>query len=125
MIYLLMMAETVTTARVGLTLLIWFGSGRNIQNLNSEKTQYVLLDLSSNYGGIYVKMDGSLVYEKSFFNKLRLLFTSKLVLYSLIFSFLKTVSKKIGALEFVSCGFFISVNQPTKLLWNTVIMCSS
>ena len=97
MSYLLVMAETVTTARVGLTLLIWFGSGRNIQNLNPEKTQYVLLDRSSNYGGIYVKMDGSLVYEKSFFKELRLLFTSKLVLYSLIFSFLKTVSKKIGA----------------------------
>ena len=45
-----------------------------------------------------VKMDGSLLEEKSYFKMLRLTFFSKLDWGSYIISIAKTASKKIGAL---------------------------
>ena len=42
------------------------------------KTQLVSFDWSSNTGSIYVKMDGSVLEEKSSFKMLRLTFSSKL-----------------------------------------------
>ena len=48
-------------------------------DLNSEKTQLVLFDWSNNTRAIDVKMDGSVLEEKSSFKMLGLTFSSKLV----------------------------------------------
>ena len=65
---------------------------------NAGKTQLVSLDRSSNTGAIDVKMDGSVLEEKSSFKMLGLTFSSKLDWGSYIISIAKTASKKIGAL---------------------------
>ena len=67
-------------------------------DFNAGKTQLVSFDKSNNTGAIDVKMDGSLLDEKSSFNMLELTFSCKLDWESYIFSFVKTVSNKIGAL---------------------------
>ena len=67
-------------------------------DLNAGKTQLVLFDQSNNTVSMDVKMDGSLLEEKSSFKKLGLTFSSKLDEGSYIISIAKTVSKKIGAL---------------------------
>ena len=67
-------------------------------DFNAEKTQLVLFDKSNNTGSIDVKMDGSILEEKSSFKMLRLTFSSKLDCDSYITSIAKTASKKIGAL---------------------------
>ena len=67
-------------------------------DFNAGKTQLVLFDRSNNTGAIDVKMDGSVLEEKSSFKMLGLTFSSKLDLGSCIISIAKTASKKIGAL---------------------------
>ena len=67
-------------------------------DFNAGKTQLVLFDRSNNTGAIDVKMDGSVLEEKSSFKMLGLSFSSKLDWGSNIFSTAKTASKKIGAL---------------------------
>ena len=67
-------------------------------DLNAGKTQLVSFDQSNNSGAIDVKMDGSVLEEKSFFKMLGLTFSSKLDWGSYIISVAKTASKKIGAL---------------------------
>ena len=67
-------------------------------DFNNGKTQLVSFDRSSNTGAIDVKMDGSLLEEKSSFKMLGLTFSSKLDWGSYIISIAKTASKKIGAL---------------------------
>ena len=62
------------------------------------KTQLVLFDRSDNTSAIDVKMDESVLEEKSSFKMLRLTFSSKLDQGSYIISIAKTASKKIGAL---------------------------
>ena len=62
------------------------------------KTQLVLFDRSNNTGAIDVKMDGSLLEEKSFFKMLGLNFSYKFCWGSYIISIAKTASKKSGAL---------------------------
>ena len=62
------------------------------------KTQLVSFDWSNNNGSIDVKMDGSVLYEKSSFKMLGLTFSSKLDWGSYIISIAETASKKIGAL---------------------------
>ena len=62
------------------------------------KTQLILFDLSKNTGAIDVKMDGSVLDEKTSFKMLWLTFSSKLDWGSYIVSIAKTASKKIGAL---------------------------
>ena len=57
-----------------------------------------MFDQSNNTGVIDVKMDESVLEEKSSFKMLRLTFSSKLDWASYIISFAKTASKKIGAL---------------------------
>ena len=57
-----------------------------------------MLDRSNNNGFIDVKMDGSVLEEKSSFKMMGLAFSSKLDWGSYIISIAKTVSKKIGAL---------------------------
>ena len=68
--------------------------------------QLVLFDRSKNTGAIDVKMDGSILEEKTSFKMLGLTFSSKLDWSSYIVSIAKTASKKIGALirsmEFLS-----------------------
>ena len=67
-------------------------------DFNAGKTQLVLFDRSNNNGSIDVKMDGSVLEEKSSFKMLGLTFSSKLDWGSYIISIAKTASKKIGAL---------------------------
>ena len=56
------------------------------------------LDQSSKTGAINVKMDGSIIEEKSYFKMMGLTFSSKLDWSSYIISIAKTASKKIGSL---------------------------
>ena len=67
-------------------------------DFNAGKTQLVLFDQSKNTGAIDVKMDGSVLEEKSSFKMLGLTFSSKLDWGSYIVSIAKTVSKNIGTL---------------------------
>ena len=67
-------------------------------DFNAGKTQLVLFDWSNNNGSIDVKMDGSVLEEKSSFKMLGLTFSFKLDWGSYIISIAKTASKKIGAL---------------------------
>ena len=67
-------------------------------DFNAGKTQLVSFDRSNNNGSIDVKMDGSVLEEKSSFKVLGLTFSSKLDWGSYIISIAKTASKKIGAL---------------------------
>ena len=69
-----------------------------LKDLNAGKTQLVSLDQSNNTGATDVKMDGSVVEEKSPFKMLGLTFSSKLDWGFYIISIVKTASKKIGAL---------------------------
>ena len=65
---------------------------------NAGKTQLVLFGRSNYIDSIDVKMDGSVLEEKSYFKMLGLTFSSKLDWGSYIISIAKTASKKIGAL---------------------------
>ena len=67
-------------------------------DFNAGKTQMVVFDWSNNTGSIDVKMDGSVLEEKSSFKMLGLTFSSKLDWGSYIISIAKTASKKIVAL---------------------------
>ena len=67
-------------------------------DFNADKTQLVLFDWSYNNGSIDVKMDGSVLEEKSSFKMLGLSFSSKLDWGSYIISIAKAASRKIGAL---------------------------
>ena len=65
---------------------------------NDGKTQLVSFDWSNSTGAIDVKMDGSVLEEKSSFKILWLMFSLKLDWGSYIIFTAKTASKKIGAL---------------------------
>ena len=86
-------------------------------DFNAEMTQMVSSDPSNNTGAIDVKMDESVLEEKSYFKMLGLTFSSKLDWGSYIISFAKSASIKIGALIF-SISFVlmrlncISINLP-------------
>ena len=68
-------------------------------DFNAGKTQLVLFDRSKHTGAIDVKMDGSILEEKTSFKMLLgLTFSSKLDWGSYIVSIAKTTSKKVGAL---------------------------
>ena len=67
-------------------------------DFNTGKTQLVSFDQSNNTGSVDVKMDGSVLEEKSSFKMLGLNFSFKLDWGSYIISIAKTASKKIGAL---------------------------
>ena len=67
-------------------------------DFNAGKTQLVLFDRSNNTGATDVKMNESVLEEKSSFTMLRLNFSSKLDWGSYIISIAKTASKEIGAL---------------------------
>ena len=67
-------------------------------DFSTGKAQLVSFDRSNNTGAIDVKMDGSVLEEKSSFKMLELTFFSKSEWGSYIISIAKTTSKKIGAL---------------------------
>ena len=67
-------------------------------DFNAGKTQLVVFDRSKDTGTIDVKMEGSVLEEKTSFKMLVLTFSSKLDWGSYIVSVAKTASKKIGAL---------------------------
>ena len=86
-------------------------------DFNAGKTQLVPFDWSKNTGPIDVKMDGSILEEKTSFKMLGLTFSSKLDWGSYIVSIAKTASKKIGALirsmEFLSPEVALYLYKPT------------
>ena len=67
-------------------------------DFNAGKTHLVLFDQSNSTGAIDVKMDGSVLEEKSSFKMLGFTFSSKLDWSSYIIFIAKTASKTIGAL---------------------------
>ena len=88
---------------------------------NAGKTWLVLFDRSNNNGSIDVKMDGSVLEEKSSFKKLGLTFSSKLDWGSYIISIAKTASKKIGAL--IRSMKFLSPEVALYLYKSTIHPC--
>ena len=87
------------------------------------KAQLVSFDWSNNTGAIDVKMDGSVLEEKSSFKMLGLTLSSKLDWSCYIVSIAKTASKKFGALirSFLRL-LFISINLLYAHAWNTVVI---
>ena len=67
-------------------------------DFNAGKTQLVSFDWSNNNGSIDVKMDGSVLEDKSSFKMLGLTFSSKLDWGSYIICIANTATKKIVAL---------------------------
>ena len=67
-------------------------------DFNAGKTQIVSFDQSNNTGSTDVKMDGSVLEEKSSFKMLGLAFSSKLDWSSYIISIANSASNKIGAM---------------------------
>ena len=96
--------------------------GRNwLVDFNAGKIQLVLFDRSNNTGAIDVKMDGSVLEEKSSFKMLGLTFSSKLDWGSYIISIAKTASKKIGAL--IRSMKFLSPEVALYLYKSTIWPC--
>ena len=87
-------------------------------NFKAGKTQLVSFDRSNNTG---VKMDGSVLEEKSSFKMLGLTFCSKLDWGSYIISIAKTASKKIGAL--IRSMRFLSPEVALYLYKSTICPC--
>ena len=87
-------------------------------DFNAGKTQLVLLDKSNSNCSIDVKMDGSVLEEKSSFKMVGLTFSCKLDWGSYIISIAKTASKKIGTLirsmKFLSLDVALYLYKSTK-----------
>ena len=90
-------------------------------DFNAAKTQLVSFDQSKNTGAIDVKMDGSILEEKTSFKMLGLTFSSKLDWGSYIVSIAKTASKKIGAL--IRSMKFLSPEVALCLYKSTIRPC--
>ena len=90
-------------------------------DFNAGKTQLVSFDWSNNTGSIDVKMNGSVLEEKSSFKMLGLTFSSKLDWGSYIISIAKTASKKIGAL--ICSMKFLSPELALYLYKSTIRSC--
>ena len=90
-------------------------------DFNAGKTQLVLFDQSNNTGSIDVKMDGSVLEEKSSFKMLGLTFSSKLDWGSYIISIAKTASSKVGAL--IHSMKFLSPEVALYLYKSTIHSC--
>ena len=91
------------------------------------KTQLVLFYRGDNTGAINVKMDWSVLEEKTSFKMLGLIFSFKLDWGSYIISIAKNSSKKIGALirsmKFLSPEVTLYLYKSTiRYAWNTVVM---
>ena len=89
-------------------------------DFSAGKTQLVLFDQSNTNDSIDVKMDGSVLEEKSSFKMLGLTFSSKLDWCSYIIFIAKTASKKIAALirsmKFLSAEVALYLNKSTLRL---------
>ena len=92
-----------------------------LANFNAGKTQLVLFDWSNNTGAIGVKIDGSVLDEKSSFKMLGLTFPAKLDWGSYIISIAETASKKIGAL--ICSMKFVSPEVDLYLHKSTIRPC--
>ena len=90
-------------------------------DFNARKTQLVSFDQSNNNGSTDVKMDGSVLEEKSSFKMLGLTFSSILDEGSYIISIAKTASKKIGALN--RSMKFLSPEVALYLCKSTIHLC--
>ena len=94
-------------------------------DFHAGKTQLDSFDRSNNNGSIDVKMDGSVLEEKSSFKMLGLTFSSKLDWGSYIIFIAKTASKKIGALicsmKFPSPEVALYLNKLT--IWPCMEYC--
>ena len=86
-----------------------------------RKTQLVSFDQSKNTGAIDVKMDGSVLEEKTSFKMLGSTFSSKLDWGSHIVSIAKTASKEIGA--FIHSMKFVSPEVALYLYKSTIRPC--
>ena len=96
-------------------------------DFNAAKSQLVSFDQSKNTGAIDVKMDGSILQEKTSFKMLGLTFSSKLDWGSYLVSIAKTASKKIGALirsmKILSPEVALYLYKSTiRPVWNTAVM---
>ena len=95
-------------------------------DVSAGKIQLILFDSANSSGSIDVKIDGSVLEEKSSFKMLESTFSSKLDWSSYIISIAKTASKNIGA-SIHSVKFFlqrllcISINPPYAHILNTVV----
>ena len=89
-------------------------------DFNAGKTQLVLFDWCNNNGSVDVKMDGSVLEEKSSFKMLGLT-SSKLDWGSYIISIAKTTSKKIGVL--IHFMKFLSAEVAVYLCKSTIHPC--
>ena len=94
---------------------------KSLVDFNAGKTQLVLFDQSKNTGAVDVKIDGSVLDEKSSFKILGLTFSSKLDWGSYIVSIAKTASKKIGAL--IRSMKFLSPEVALHLYKSTIRPC--
>ena len=90
-------------------------------HFTAGKTRVVSFDRSNNNGSIDVKMDGSVLEEKSSFKMLDLTFSSKLDWDFYIISIAKTASKKIGAL--IRSIKFLSPEVALHLYKSTIRPC--
>ena len=90
-------------------------------DFNTGKTHLVSFDQSNNNGSIDVKMNGSVLEEKSSFKMLGLTFSSKLGWGSYIISIAKTASKKIRAL--IRSMKFLSPEVALYLYKSTICPC--
>ena len=90
-------------------------------DFNAGKTQLVSFDRSNNTGAIDVKMDGSILEEKTSFKMLGLTFSSKLDWGSYIVPIAKTASKKIGTL--IRSMKFLSPEVALYLYKSTIRPC--
>ena len=94
-------------------------------DFNAGKTQLVSFDWSKNTGPIDVKIDGSVLEEKSSFKMLGLTFSSKLDWSCYTVSIAKTASKKIGAwirsMKFLSPEVVLYLDKST--IWPCMEYC--
>ena len=88
-------------------------------HFNAGKTQLVLFDQSNNTDGIDVRMDGSILEEKSSFKMLGFTFLSKLDWGSYSVSIGKTAWKKIAAL--ICSMKFLSPDVALYLYKSTIL----
>ena len=89
-------------------------------DFNARKSQLVSFDWSSSTSSIDVKMDGSVLEEKSYFKMPRLIFSTKLDWGSYIISIANSASKKIGASSRSMC---ISPEVALYLYKSTIHPC--
>ena len=94
---------------------------KSFVDFNAGKIQLVSFDRSNDNSSIDVKMDGSVLEEKSSFKMLGLTFSSKLDWGSYIISIAKTAPKKIGAL--ICSMKFLSPEVALYLYKSTIRTC--